>query len=311
MKIAFLGSSESSLYCLKSLVASPHQVVLVITQPDRPSGRGKQVTPPPVKEYALENNIPVLQSQRIRKDQVVLDELKHIPSDLNVVVAYGQILPASLIFLPKYNTINLHFSLLPKYRGASPVQWALLQGENNTGVTIFELDEKMDEGPILSAQETPIHPGENALELGQRLTVLGSTLLLETVSHINHLQPQPQDHSQATYAPLIKKEDGKIDWNNEAIVLDRQIRAFFPWPSTYTFWLEKRIKILQGHWNPQTTSTSGFPGEILEVHPSGISVCCGKASVFIITSLQPENKKPMSAYAFSLGANLKPGDKFI
>ena len=310
MKIVFLGSSASSLYCLKFLVASPHQVVLVITQPDRPSGRGKRITPPPVKEYALENNIPVLQSHRIRKDQIVLDKLKHLHSDLNVVVAYGQIIPASLIYLPKYNTINLHFSLLPKYRGASPVQWALFQGEKITGVTIFELDEKMDEGPILSARETPIHPEENAFELGQRLTVLGSTLLLETVSHISQLQPQPQDHSQATYAPLIKKEDGKINWDKDASLLGRQIRAFFPWPSTYAFWGEKRIKIIQGHWEPEKTSPSATPGEILAVQPSGIDVSCGQASVFIITTLQPENKKPMSAHAFSLGANLQPGHKF-
>lgn len=311
MKLVFLGSSESSLLCLKSLVAASHQIAMVITQPDRPSGRGKRLSAPPVKEYALEHNIPVLQPRRIRKDPTVLARLQQIAPDLNVIVAFGQIIPAAIIYLPRFNSINLHFSLLPKYRGASPVQWALLQGENKTGVTIFELDEKMDEGPILAARETEILLGENARELEQRLTTLGSTLLLDTISQIQTLEPQPQDHSQATYAPLIKKDDGRINWDKEAIFLERQIRAFFPWPSTYTFWKEKRVKILQGRVNPDKSwSALPSPGTILEVHPAGVEVSCGRDSVFTITTLQPENKKSMSAHAFSLGAKLKPGDKF-
>jgi methionyl-tRNA formyltransferase len=253
----------------------------------------------------------VYQSRRIRKDPVALNTLSEINPDLNVVVAYGQIIPASIIFLPKYNSINLHFSLLPKYRGASPVQWAILNGETTTGMTIFELNEQMDEGDILTQREMTIHPYEKAIELEERLAQEGADLLVKTIRQIDTLSPQKQDHAQATYAPLIKKEDGKIDWNSEAISVDRKVRAFNPWPSAFAYFRGKRMKILNGRVEPSKSTSSIKPGEICASGKMGLSVVCGDGNIYVIDLLQPENRKAMSAHSFSLGANIKSGEFFI
>lgn len=310
MKIVFFGSSPTSLYSLKQVIDKGHSVELIITQPDRPSGRGRKAATSVVKEFAVASGLPYIQPTRIRKDPTALDTLQAIKPDLNVVVAYGQIIPAAIIYLPKHNSINLHFSMLPLYRGASPVQWAILKGEESTGVTIFELDEKMDEGPILSQSEIPIMPGENAQELEARLSRLGADLLIKTIDDIGQIQPQNQDHTLATYAPLIKKEDGKVQWNNSAVFIERQIRAFFPWPSTFTFLKDRRVKLIKGQALTELTSGHKEPGTVLDIHKDGIDVCCGDKTVFQIQELQPENKKAMHAHAFSLGAQLQPGDTF-
>jgi len=233
MKIVFLGSPESAIPSLRKILEEGHKVELVITQPDKQSGRGKKLKASPVKKFALGKNIPVYQPERIRKDIGPLDILKKIQPDLNVVVAYGQIIPSSIIYLPKYNSINLHFSLLPKYRGASPVQWAILKGETTTGLTIFELNERMDEGDILTQREIEIHPCEKAFELEKRLAQKGANLLVDTIRRMGTLIPLKQNHAQATYAPLIKKEDGHIDWSSAAVSVDRKVRAFYPWPSAF------------------------------------------------------------------------------
>jgi methionyl-tRNA formyltransferase len=224
-------------------------------------------------------------------------------------VAYGQIIPASIIYLPQYNSINLHFSLLPKYRGASPVQWTLLRGENKTGITIFELNEKMDEGDILTQEEVDISPGENALELETRLAHKGAELLVRTISSIDKIKHVKQDHSQATLAPKVKKEDGRIDWTKDAPYIDRQVRAFNPWPSAFSFFKERRIKIYKGTEKGKSAECSSH-GEILGIKKEGLEVCCGGQSVYLIQRIQPENKKEMDAYAFSLGTEMKVGDKF-
>jgi len=309
MRIVFFGSPASALPSLKKLLESNHSIEFIITQPDKPFGRGKKVSPPPVKKIALDQNIPVYQPEKIRKDAEALEKIKKIQPDLNVVVAYGQIIPSSIIYLPKYNSINVHFSLLPKYRGASPVQWAILNGERKTGITIFELNEKMDEGDILTQEEFEILPGEGAAKLEARLALKGAEILTETIAKIDEIKPRKQDHSIATYAPLIKKEDGRIDWINDALHVERQVRAFTPWPSVYTFLGEKRVKIHKGR-KIEDRIEPFSAGEILEVKKEGIEVCCGEGSVFLIESLQPENRNKMDAYAFSLGAKIKPGDKF-
>jgi len=309
MRIVFFGSPASALPSLKKLLESNHSIEFIITQPDKPFGRGKKVSPPPVKKIALDQNIPVYQPEKIRKDAEALEKIKKIQPDLNVVVAYGQIIPSSIIYLPKYNSINVHFSLLPKYRGASPVRWAILRGERKTGITIFELNEKMDEGDILTQEEFEILPDEGAVELEARLALKGAELLTETIAKIDEIKPRKQDHSIATYAPLIKKEDGRIDWINDALHVERQVRAFTPWPSVYTFLGEKRVKIHKGR-KIEDRIEPFSAGEILEVKKEGIEVCCGEGSVFLIESLQPENRNKMDAYAFSLGAKIKPGDKF-
>lgn len=309
MRIVFFGSPASALPSLKKLIESNHIIEFIITQPDKPSGRGKKFSPPPVKKAALDLNIPVYQPEKIRKDAVALERIKEIQPDLNVVVAYGQIIPSSIIYLPKYNSINVHFSILPKYRGASPVQWAILNGEKKTGITIFELNEKMDEGDILKQEEIDILPDEGAAELEARLALKGAELLTETIAKIDEITPHKQDHSIATYAPLIKKEDGRIDWIKDAAHVERQVRAFTPWPSVYAYFGEKRVKIHKGRKIESKIEPSS-PGEILGIKKEGIEVCCGEGSVFVIESLQPENRNKMDAYAFSLGAKIKPGDKF-
>ncbi len=310
MKLVFFGSPAIALVSLKRIIEEGHRIELVISQPDKPTGRGKKLIPTPLKRFAQDLNIPVYQPVKIRKDQIALEKIKKINPDLNVVVAYGQIIPSSIIFLPKYNSINVHFSLLPKYRGASPIQWALLNGERKTGVTIFELNERMDEGGILTKEEVDIHPEEGASELEVRLAQKGADLLVKTIAKIGKIKPQKQDHSQATYAPKIKKEDGRIKWEKNAIFIERLVKAYTPWPSAYTFLADQRIKILKGK-KEAFKGQSSSPGEILDVKKKGIEVCCGDASVFLIENLQPENKKPMSAYSFSLGAKIRPGDRFI
>ena len=311
MRIVFFGSPAASLPSFEKILDAGHCIELVITQPDKPTGRGKKFMPCPVKKLAADKNIPVYQPERIRKDPAVLEKLNEIQPDLNVVVAYGQIIPSSIIYLPKFNSVNVHFSLLPHYRGASPIQWALLNGEKKTGITIFELNEKMDEGDILSQEEVSIGPEENSAELESRLAQVGAALLVKTIVDIEKIKPRKQDPSQITYAPKLTKEDGRIDWEKNAIHVERQIRALTPWPSTYSFLGEKRIKIHKGKGMENQALPSSSPGEILEIRKEGIEVCCGEHSVFLIERLQPENRNIMEAYAFSLGGGIKTGEKFV
>ena len=310
MKIVFFGSPVLALPSLKKLLETDHSIDLIITQPDRPSGRGKKLMPCPVKKTALDLNIPYYQPLKIRKDEIALDKIKEIEPDLNVVVAYGQIIPSSIIYLPRYNSLNVHFSLLPKYRGASPVQKALLDGEAKTGITILELNEKMDEGDILVQEEVNIFPDENAAELEARLAQKGADLLIKAIAQIDKLKHRKQDHSQATYAPKIRKEDGKIDWTKNSLYIERRVRAFTPWPSAYAFLKDIRIKIHKGRKIEKEAPPGSSAGEISGIKKEGIEVCCGEGSIYLIESLQPENRKRMDAYAFSLGAEIKPGDIF-
>lgn len=310
MKIVFFGSPVLALPSLKKLLEADHSIDLIITQPDRPSGRGKKLMPCPVKKTALDLNIPYYQPLKIRKDKSALDKIKEIEPDLNVVVAYGQIIPSSIIYLPRYNSLNVHFSLLPKYRGASPVQRALLDGEAKTGITIFELNEKMDEGDILVQEEISVFPDENAAELGARLAQKGADLLIKAIAQIDKLKHRKQDHSQATYAPKIRKEDGKIDWTKNSLCIERRVRAFTPWPSAYAFLKDIRIKIHKGKKIGKEAPPGFSAGKISGIKKEGIEVCCGEGSIYLIESLQPENRRSMDAYAFSLGAEIKPGDIF-
>jgi methionyl-tRNA formyltransferase len=309
VKLVFWGSPETGRIALEKLIREGHSLELVVTQPDRPAGRGKKLTISPVKSFALEQGLPVIQPRRVRKDPTVLERLEEIRPDLNVVVAYGQIMPTSVIYAPTFNTVNLHFSLLPYYRGAAPVQWTILRGETITGVTVFELDAKMDEGPILTQQEVTILPGENALDLERRLAGIGADLLAKTIADIRSLELKPQDHALATYAPLLKKEDGEIDWRQSSVEIDRLVRAFYPWPSTFTFLNEKRLKILKGRTDPSPPQAKSVPGQIVAVGKQGISICCGDSQGYLIQELQPENKKAMGAYAFAHGAQIHAGDR--
>jgi methionyl-tRNA formyltransferase len=309
MRIIFFGSPASALFSLKKILESGHDVPLVVTQPDRPSGRGRTLSFSRVKLFAQENNILVYQPEKIRKDANAVQKIKEIGPDLIVVHGFGQIIPRSIIYLPRHNSLNVHFSLLPRYRGASPVQWAILNGDSKTGVTIFELNEKMDEGDLLIQEEITILPGEKAFELETRMAKIGAELLVETIARIEEITPQKQDHSKATYAPKIKKENGRIDWKKNASALDRQVRAFSPWPSAFFFMDQTRIKIIEGSVRTGRAS-SHAPGEILEIAKQGIVMGCGEESCYVIQTLQPENKKAMTAYSFAQGARIKPRIRF-
>jgi len=309
-KLIFFGSTLSSCFCLNELLKAGHEISAVVTQPDRPAGRGKKILMSPVKKLALEQNLTIFQPVKVRKNPEFREKMERIAPDLNVVVAYGQIIPGSIIFLPKFNSINLHLSLLPKFRGSSPVQWAILKGAEKTGITIFELSKKMDEGPIYTKLELAIQPGENAAELETRLIRSGAQLLLDTIPQIPDLDPLPQDHKAATYVSKLNKEDGLINWTESAVQIDRQVRAFTPWPSSFTFRQNKRLKLISGKVLAKQNCFSGKPGEILQSDKNGIEVCCQNGTVYLIIEVQPENKKIMPAYAFSIGAKLCIGDRF-
>ncbi|MDD8019715.1 MAG: methionyl-tRNA formyltransferase [Acidobacteriota bacterium] len=308
MKIVFFGSPAIALPALNSLIQVGHEIKLVITQPDRPAGRGKKLTSPPVKVFAQNHGLPCLQSEKIKRDDKVLEAIKQAGPDVNVVVAYGQIIPASIIYFPPLKTLNIHFSLLPRYRGAAPVEWAILSGETTTGVTIIELNEKMDEGPILAQKEVGILPGENAHELEIRLSYLGAELLIDTLARINEIRRIDQDHEQASYAPKLTKDQGKIDWQESAGAIDLKVRAFFPWPGAYSFFHGQKVEILSGQAIPGTFSASS-PGEILHVDKSGLYISCGQNTTYLIEKIKPQSKKEMSAYAFSLSGKIKSGTK--
>jgi len=307
MRAVFFGSPEAALPSFEKILADGHRLELVVTQPDKPAGRGKRLAANPVKKAALERNIPVLQPERIRQDAGAFAAIQNIRADVHVVVAYGQIIPVSIIDLPQHKSINVHFSLLPNYRGASPVQWALLNGETKTGVTIFRLNEKMDEGEILATAEIDIRPGENAGELENRLARIGAELLGTTLARIADIVPIPQDHASASHAPKIRKEEGLLDWTAEAELVDRKVRAFTPRPSAFTFFKGQRLLILKGCPTEGTTGES-VPGAVLAVTKEGLDICCGAETIYRIMRLQPESKKAMEAHAFSLNGRIGRGD---
>jgi len=307
MRVVFFGSPEAALPSFAALLEAGHAVPLAITQPDRPAGRGKRLTAPAVKTFAVERSIPVLQPERIRKDTAALEAIRAARPDIHVVVAYGQIIPRSIIDLPAHRSINVHFSLLPRYRGAGPVAWALLNGDTRTGITVFRLNEKMDEGDILSTCETAIRPYENAGELEERLSRLGAGLLLDTLARIETIITVPQDHGQATLAPKIAKESGVIDWSAEAARVDRHVRAFTPRPSAFALFKGRRLIILKGTVLP-IAGAGGTPGEVAAVGRAGIDVVCGGGTLYRIQRVQPENKPAMDAHVFSQNGRVRPAD---
>lgn len=306
MRIVFFGSPATALPALNGLLSAGHEISLIITQPDKPAGRGKKLSPPAVKVFAKDHGLPYIQPEKIRKDEKALKAIKEANPDINIVVAYGQIIPASIIYFPPFKSVNIHFSLLPKYRGAAPVQWAILNGERFTGVSIFQLNEKMDEGPILSQEVVPILPRENAHELETRLSHIGAQLLIKTLENIETLDLKEQEHSLATYAPKLTKEQGRIDWQEPAEVIDRKVRAFYGWPGAFTFLTGQRLEIISGQVT-QGLMPAARPGEVVQVDRSGIYVCCGQKTFYLVEKIKPEGRKEMSAYSFSLGGKVRVG----
>jgi methionyl-tRNA formyltransferase len=305
-----MGTAEIACPSLRELLSSADfSVVAVVTQPDKPSGRGLKETAPAVKALALEKNLRVLQPIRAR-DEAFINELKILSPDLIVVMAYGQILPETILSLPKFGCVNVHTSLLPKYRGAAPIQWAIANGETETGVTIMKMDAGMDTGPILNQRATPISAEDNAQALHDRLGELGAKLLVETIPDYvsGKIQPRPQPEG-ATHAPKIKKEDGKLDWSLPAQTLWNRIRGFTPWPGAFTFLNEDEKRETLKIWKAEPINENNpQPGAVLRADKHGIAVACAKGAL-LIHELQLAGGRRMSAGDFLLGHPLTPGTK--
>ena len=307
-RIIFFGTPNFAIPTLKYLLQGPDEVIAVVTQPDREKGRGRKVIPSPVKELALQHGLTLLQPEKVR-EEAFQEKMKSLQPELFVVVAYGQILPKSLLKIPKHGAVNVHASLLPKYRGAAPIPWAILKGERLTGVTTMMMDEGMDTGDILLQIEIPIGEEETSETLHDRLALLGAQLLLETVRGMKagNLHPIPQDHSKATYAPPLKKEDGRIDWSKEAKEIDRQVRAFNPWPGAFTEWNGQLLKIYRGEVRGK--KSIGKAGIVAWVGLDFIEVETGK-DFFLIKEVQLEGKRRMGVREFISGHPITVGTTF-
>jgi len=311
VRVVFLGSGSFAIPSLEALLGAGHAVAAVVCQPDREKGRGQQLAAPPVKRVALERGLQVLQPRRIREPEPVA-AIQALRPDVQVVVAYGQILPRAVIDAAPLGTVNVHASLLPRYRGAAPIQWAVARGETRTGVTTMRIDEGLDTGPILLARELAIGSEETAAELEPRLAALGAELLIETLAGLRdgRVQPVPQDSAQASYAPLLKKEDGRIDWSVPAHEIACRVRGFQPWPGAHATLAERTLKVLKAVAADAPDSAGDEPGAILACGRDGIRVRCGARSVLQLIEVQPESRRAMSAASFAAGARLVPGQRF-
>lgn len=306
-----MGTAELACATLRALCEQKDfQIVAVVSQPDKPRGRELKLQPTPVKAVSLEKGLAVLQPERAR-NETFIQQLRELQADLIVVAAYGQILPQSLLDLPRFGCLNVHASLLPKYRGAAPIQWAILNDEPETGVTIMKMDAGLDTGAILSAVNTPIAPADNAQSLHDRLATLGAALLVKTIPDYvaGSITPQPQPAAGASYAARISKEDGLIDWAQPARALWNRVRAFTPWPGAYTFQLAIPHRPLLKLWRAEVEeNASGLPGQILRAEKNGIVVACGQQALRIC-ELQREGGRRLNAQQFLAGHELKPGDQ--
>ncbi len=303
MRIVFMGTPEFAVPSLKALCENGYDVVGVFTQPDRPKGRGNKVTMSPVKEYALSQNIPVFQPQRIRRDGV--EDLKALAPDLCVTAAFGQILSQEILDIPPMGNINVHASLLPRHRGSAPINWAILQGDKEAGVTTMMMDKGIDTGDMLLKSATPIQSGETAGELTLRLSQLGADLLRETLHALENgtLTRIPQDESQMTYDPMLDKQMGIIDWTMDAESIVNRIHGLNPWPGCSTAWQDGRLKLLRA----TVAQGSGAAGEIIGADAkAGLTIACGSGAVNI-TMLQAPGGKPMNAKDYLRGHPMAVG----
>ena len=307
MRIVFMGTPQAAVPTLRRILAAGHEVVAVWTQPDRPSGRGNKVTFSPVKEFALSQGLTIHQPQRIKTDETKQLFASH-DADVAIVVAYGRILPEEFLRAPARGCINVHFSLLPKYRGAAPTNWAIVNGETQTGVTTMFMEPTLDTGPILLQGSTAIGKTETAPQLMERLSKFGAELLQQTLVRLDVLTPQPQDHSKATFAPIIKKEDGLIDWSKTAIVIERAIRGFQPWPTAYTTFNSRRLTIWEAE-PLQCFAPEVEPGEVTAAHGGELVVQCGGRSALRLLDVQPEARKRLTPRDFINGMHVKVGDR--
>ena len=308
MRIVFMGTPQAAVPTLRQCLDDGHEVVAVWTQPDKPAGRGNKVSFSPVKEFALSRGLSVFQPARIKNDEAKQLFASH-DAEVGVVVAYGRILPEEFLRAPRRGCINVHFSLLPLYRGAAPANWAIVKGETETGVTTMFIEPTLDTGPILLQEKTPIGDKETAPELMQRLSEIGAALLGDTLARLDDLSPRPQRDADATFAPVLTKEDGLIDWSQSAFEIERRIRGFQPWPNAYTSLNSKSLILWEAQ--PSISVTSGIAnGELIVAHRDELVVQCGQQTALRVLEVQPEARKRMAARDFINGMRVKVGDRF-
>ena len=302
MRLVYLGTPAFAVPTLERIVSADHEVVAVFTQPDRPKGRGQKSAMPPVKEAALRLGLPVHQPERIRRPEVV-EELRALAPEAMVVVGYGQIIPQTILDIPPHGIINVHASLLPKYRGAAPIQWAIACGETRTGVTTMRINAGLDTGDMLLKWETEIGEEETAVELGERLAVAGAELLVKTLDELAIIAPEPQNDAQASFAPILKKEDGHVNWSSPRHEILNRIRGFTPWPGCYGFLNGSSSNSARMHvWKARTAQTELAPGSLLAADRR-LYAGCGDGSIELL-EVQLEGKKRMNVAAFLNGFSI-------
>jgi len=308
VRTIFFGSPDFAVPCLEAL-HDISDIAVVISQPDRPAGRGLAMRPPAVKKRALELGLEVWQPKKVRTAEFA-EKLRALDADVAVVVAYGRILPRGVLDAPRTGCVNIHASLLPRWRGAAPIQWSIVHGDEETGVTLMQVDEGMDSGAILATMSTPITPDDDAATLSDRLSKMGAELLREQLARYvaGELTPQPQDEGAVTMAPLLKKEHGRIDWNTSAQAVHNQIRGMNPWPGAHTVLGDRRIKVHRAV--ASTLDPEGAaPGEVIALDPEAILVACAKGTLEI-QELQESGRKRVDARAFATGRGIAVGDRF-
>ena len=299
MRIVFMGTPESAVPSLRRLCEDGHEIASVWTQPDKPAGRGKKLQASAVKQFALERNLPIHQPAKIKTPEAK-DLFASHHSDVAVVVAYGRILPQEFLDAPQHGCVNVHFSLLPEYRGAAPVNWAIVNGEAETGVTTMRIVPELDAGPILLQRATKIDSDETAPQLLSRLGDLGADLISETLSSLDSITPKPQSDSAATLAPILKREDGLIDWAMDSFAIERRVRGFQPWPNAFTEFRSRRLIVWEAkpEWIEQ----------VIEASRDRLIVACGDGTALRLTEIQLQNSRRMSARDFLNGNPIKAGE---
>jgi methionyl-tRNA formyltransferase len=312
LRIVFMGTPELAAVSLRALIASrAFEIAAAVTQPDQPKDRGLKLQASPVKEVAHRENLPVLQPERAREENFI-KQLAALQPELIAVAAYGQILPKTILDLPRFGCLNVHTSLLPKYRGAAPIQHAILNGDAETGVTIMKMDAGLDTGDTLTQEKTPISARDNSQTLHNRLAELGANLLVRTIPDFvaGKIQPRAQPSDGVTYAAKIKKQDGQVDWTQPARVVWNRVRAMVPWPGAFTHLSETPHPLLLKIWDAETVELSGEPGEVLHADKSGIVIGCGSGALKIL-ALQREGGRRMNAAEFLAGHPLRAGEKLV
>ena len=310
MRIVFMGTPLAAVPSLEKLLSDGHDVAAVWTQPDRPAGRGNRLKMPPVKEFALENNLPIYQPAKIKIAESV-ELFKSHNADVAIVVAYGRILPEIYLNAFSKSAINVHFSLLPKYRGAAPVNWAIVNGETRTGITTMKMDAGLDTGDILLQSETAIDAEENAIDLMARLSFEGANLLSETLKNLDKISPRKQTDDDASYAPVMVKEEGRINWESRASTIKNHVRGFQPFPTSFTDYNGKKITVWRAEeiTDDELPITGGAFGEVLEAKGDEFIIACGNDTRLKILELQIEGKRRMSARDFLNGVKVRTGEK--